>query len=104
MEKEYSLSSLFTRLYSDCNVKTKNEFINFVKSRRVNSHICLNYITKKDISFQFTDYVNDTESIVCKECYLNVLEKFQNLKLLFRNSQLSLKFSQNSTLFYISSS
>ena len=81
MEKEYSLSSLFTRLYSDCNVKTKNEFINFVKSRRVNSHICLNYITKKDISFQFTDYVNDTESIVCKECYLNVLEKFQNLNI-----------------------
>ena len=75
MDKEYSLSSTLNNMYQDCKVKTKNEFIKFLKCRRINSHICLNYITKKDISFQFTDHVTDTESIVCKECYLNVLEK-----------------------------
>ena len=81
MDKEYSLSSTLNNMYQDCKVKTKNEFIKFLKCRRINSHICLNYITKKDISFQFTDHVTDTESIVCKECYLNVLEKFKNLNI-----------------------
>lgn len=81
MDKEYSLSSTLNNMYQNCKVKTKNEFIKFLKCRRINSHICLNYITKKDISFQFTDHVTDTESIVCKECYLNVLEKFKNLNI-----------------------
>ena len=79
MEIEYFPHLTILKIFKSFHVRKKSELFHYLKSRRINSNICINPITTNDYSYSFPDHNKDSDSLMCEECLKDVLLKYPNI-------------------------